>query len=122
MGVTPWPGVWVQPGESGASMNNMRGAALLTLTFLLAGCVVAQPVVQAPPPPPPLQGEIAPAAPGPAYVWVAGHWSWRGQARGYVWKPGRWAIPEAPGYVWVPGRWVPRHGGYAWIDGHWRAP
>ncbi len=43
-----------------------------------------------PPPPPPVQVEVRPATPGPRYIWVAGHWRWKGRARGYVWIPGHW--------------------------------
>ena len=98
------------------------GRALAGLLFLLAaGCVVAQPVVvRTPPPLPAPQTEAVPAQPGPAYVWVPGHWAWRGPHRGYVWMDGHWAMPQAPGYAWVPGHWEPRPGGYFWIEGHWR--
>jgi hypothetical protein len=93
---------------------------LVAVALLTAGCIVRAPVVvKAPPPPPAVQAEVAPPQPGPAYVWLPGHWAWRRGA--YVWAPGHWAIPEAPGYVWIPGRWVPRGGGYAWVEGHWRA-
>ena len=90
--------------------------------LLLAGCIVAEPaVVQAPPPAPAPQAEVVPVAPGPAYVWVGGHWAWRGRRHGYVWVPGYWGIPAQPGYVWVPAHWEARPGGYLWIEGHWRA-
>jgi YXWGXW repeat-containing protein len=90
--------------------------------LLLAGCYVAPaPVVQAPPAPPPPQVEAAPPVPGPAYVWVAGRWTWRGPRRGYVWVPGYYAVPAQPGWVWVPGYWAHTGAGYVWVDGHWRA-
>ena len=38
-------------------------------------------------------GEVAPPRPGPEYVWVPGHWAWRGRDLGYVWLPGRWVLP-----------------------------
>jgi hypothetical protein len=91
------------------------------LLFAATGCAVYEPVMVAtPPPPPPARVEAVPAQPGPAYVWVEGHWAWRGPRRGYVWVPGYWAVPHAPGYVWMPGYWAPRPGGYVWIEGHWR--
>jgi WXXGXW repeat (2 copies) len=97
-----------------------RTLVLVTVSGLLAGCIVAEPpVVAAPPPPPAVQVEAPPASPGPAYVWVPGHWVWR--RRGYVWAPGFWAVPAAPGYVWAPGHWAPRGGGFVWIEGRWRA-
>ncbi len=89
--------------------------------LVLAGCVVADPVVvRTPPPVPPPQVEGVPAAPGPAYVWVPGHWAWRGPYRGYVWIGGHYATPVQPGYVWVPGAWAPGPSGYVWVEGHWR--
>ena len=88
---------------------------------LLTGCIATEPpVVATPPPAPPVRVEVAPPAPGPAYVWVPGHWRWH--RRGYVWVPGSWAVPAQSGFVWVPGHWAPRPGGYVWIEGHWRAP
>jgi len=95
---------------------------LTGLVFLMAaGCAVYEPgYVATPPPPPAAQAEVAPPQPGPSYVWIGGHWAWRGPRRGYVWMPGYWAVPHGPGYVWVPGYWAPRPGGYVWIEGHWR--
>jgi hypothetical protein len=94
------------------------GAALLAL----AGCVVEPPVVvHEPPPPPATRVEVVPASPGPGYVWVPGHWAWRGPRRGYVWVPGRYAMPAGPGYVWIPGHWAQGPAGWVWVEGHWRA-
>ena len=91
------------------------------LLFAAAGCAVYEPAMMATPPPPPQpQVEAVPAQHGAAYVWVAGHWAWRGPRRGYVWVPGYWAVPHAPGYVWVPSHWAPRPGGYVWVEGHWQ--
>src|SRR5207248_1121022 len=84
--------------------------------LLLSGCVVAQPrpmVVATPPPPPPVQAEVVPVPPAPGYIWVAGHWAWRG--RNYVWVPGHYAVPAQPGYVWVAPHWAPRGGGWVWV-------
>jgi len=86
--------------------------------LLLTGCIVAEPVVvRTPPQPPPPQVEVVPVQPGPAHVWVQGHWVWR--HGGYVWQPGFWE-PVRANHVWVPGYWAPRGGGYIWIEGHWR--
>lgn len=41
-------------------------------------------------PPAPLP-EIAPAAPAPGMIWVAGAWHYDGVQ--YVWVPGRWESP-----------------------------
>jgi len=87
----------------------------------LSGCVAAgpPPVVTGPPPAPAIPVEVAPAQPGPAYVWVPGHWDWRRRGA-YVWVPGYWAVPGAPAQVWVPGHWAPRGAGYVWVEGRWR--
>jgi len=102
------------------SWHSLRAVVMgLAAAILLTGCVVAEPVVvRTPPPLPPPQVEVVPGAPGPAYVWVAGHWAWR--RGGYMWVPGYWAVPATPGYVWAPGHWAPRRGGYVWVEGHWR--
>ena len=72
-------------------------------------------VYQAPPPPP--AQEVVVAAPGPAYVWVPGYWSWQGR---WVWVGGRYVVRPHPHAVLVPGHWA-RHGhGYIWVSGYWR--
>ena len=102
-----------------------RAARILCAGLLLvaAGCVATvseQAVVLTPPPIPVPHVEVVPVQPGPAYVWVPGHWAWRGPHRGYAWIGGHWAVPQAPTYVWVPGHWEPRRGGHVWVEGHWR--
>ncbi len=94
----------------------------VAIWLVAAGCVVAPApvVVRTPPPLPPPRVEVIPGQPGPAHVWVPGHWAWQGPERGYVWAPGYWAVPQAPAHVWVPGHWETRHGGYVWVEGHWR--
>jgi hypothetical protein len=75
-----------------------------------------------PPPPvrvwgefPPPPQEVVYAAPGPGYVWVAGHYVWvNGQ---WAWTPGQWVIPPQPGAYWVAGAWDPNRN---WIEGHWQ--
>ncbi len=101
----------------------IRGA-VLGVALLTAGCVVATPaprhVVRTVPPPPPPPAEVVTPAPGPAYVWVPGHWAWRPARGQYVWAPGHWAIPQTPRHVWIPGHWAPYGGGgYTWVEGHW---
>jgi WXXGXW repeat (2 copies) len=99
-----------------------RRLALSLLGGLLlgAGCIVAEPgPMPSPPAAPPPQAEVAPPAPGPAYVWVPGHWAWRGRRWGYVWVPGRYAVPAQPGYVWMPAHWAPGPNGYVWVEGQW---
>ena len=102
-------------------LTHVRRMLCGLLLLALTGCAVYEPAMMATPPPPPAPlVEVAPEQPGPAYVWVAGHWAWRGPRRRYVWIPGYWAVPHAPGYVWVPGYWAPRPGGYVWVEGHWQ--
>src|SRR5262249_1588152 len=83
------------------------------------GCVVAEPagpIVATPPPaPPPAQVEVVPVTPGPAYVWVPGHWGWRGG--GYVGVPGAYAITAQPGWGWVAPPWAPPPGGWVGVRG-----
>ena len=69
-------------------------------------------------PPPPVPAETQPASPGPDYVWVDGDWEWNG---GWIWVPGRWAVPPYPHAVWVHGRWGHGwRGGYRHGPGYWR--
>lgn len=102
-------------------MNELRPgiAAIALLAGLLTGC--AEPrrgyLVRVPPPPPRAVGVVG-YAPGPGYVWIDGHWDWRG--RSWYWAPGRWALPPRPNATWVPGRWTPQRGGHRWRPGHWR--
>lgn len=64
--------------------------------------------------------EVVPPMPGPTYVWVPGYWYWTG--RGYVWQPGRYAVPPAPGHVWVRHGWVFHNGRYRYVPGRWARP
>ena len=110
----------IRAGRSFGKRPVRAGVVTALAALLLTGCVVADPpAVAAPPRAPAPQVEVAPPSPGPAYVWVPGHWVWR--RRAYVWVPGYWAVPTAPGYVWVPGHWAARGAGYVWIEGRWRA-
>jgi hypothetical protein len=82
-----------------------------------AATEVAIGVVFAPYGPPAAPVEVIGVAPGPGYVWVGGHYAWRGR---WVWVRGHW--DRAPvGYAgWVPGHWGRRAGGWVWVEGHWR--
>ena len=92
----------------------------LVAGLLVTGCVVRPVVVKTPPPLPPPRAEVIVPQPSPAHVWIAGHWVWDGRAASYAWRPGHWAVPEAPTQRWVPGHWAARPGGYVWVEGHWR--
>ena len=93
-------------------------AGIVTLVGGLAATAVqapAQPYV--PGPPPADRPEILPVRPGPGWVWVRGHWAWRGR---WVWVRGHWARAPRSRGVWVPGHWDRRGGGWVWVEGHWR--
>src|SRR6202023_2071525 len=68
--------------------------------------------------PPAVIVETPPPPPGPAYVWIPGHWRWNGYK--YVWVPGHYRHPPRPVAKWIPGRWVDGPHGWYWIEGHWR--
>jgi hypothetical protein len=94
---------------------------LLIQTLVLAaaavsGAACATRVVVAGPPPA-VRMEVRGVAPSPAHAWVDGYWAWRG---GWVWMPGRWAVPPRGRHAWVPGHWQRRGRGWVFIEGHWR--
>ena len=59
--------------------------------------------------------EAIPPMPHPGWVWIRGHWTWRGT---WIWIPGQWTRPSGTG--WVPGHWDQGPGGPVWVEGHWR--
>jgi WXXGXW repeat (2 copies) len=93
----------------------------LALAQLSAGVRVEVPEVriEATTAPPPPRSEVQPPAPGPDFVWIAGHHRWEHGA--YVWRPGHWDRPPGPGYVWEPAHWARRGGSWFFRDGHWKA-
>lgn len=62
--------------------------------------------------------EVIPSQPGPAYVWVRGHFRWDGDD--YHWVPGHWQVVPSGYREWVPGHWAEREGQWFWVEGHWR--
>lgn len=64
-------------------------------------------------PPPAAYGEVVVSSPGPGYLWVPGHYSWRHDH--WVWIRGAWVLPPQPGAYWVP----PQYVGQQWVEGHW---
>jgi hypothetical protein len=50
------------------------------------------------------------------YVWVRGHWEWRGND--YVWVDGHWERARS-GKAWRDGYWEQRGNGWVWVDGEW---
>jgi hypothetical protein len=63
--------------------------------------------------------ETIPAAPGPNYFWIGGHWTWTGR---WTWVHGRYdRHPHFhPGGGWEAGHWDRHDGRYVWHEGHWR--
>lgn len=65
------------------------------------------------------EATLAPASPGPTYVWVNDSWNWNRDARVYVVKPGYWVEPKRKA-VWVDGRWVKTRRGWKYAKGYWK--
>jgi hypothetical protein len=76
---------------------------------------VPAPIVVREAPPRPVIVETQYAAPGPGYVWIAGHNVWMNGR--WVWVAGTWALPPQPGAFYVEGRWDERSRN--WIEAHW---
>jgi WXXGXW repeat (2 copies) len=56
--------------------------------------------------------------PGPAFVWIDGHWQWT-EGR-WAWVPGQWAEPPGrPPYAWVPARWTSDARGWTFHEPCW---
>ncbi|MCW5801040.1 MAG: YXWGXW repeat-containing protein [Deltaproteobacteria bacterium] len=51
----------------------------------------------------------------PGFVWVRGHWDWRGS---WVWVPGHHERVRA-GHRWRDRSWVQRDGVYVSVEGGW---
>jgi hypothetical protein len=63
--------------------------------------------------------DVRVVAPGPRYVWIAGHYAW--QRGDFAWVSGRWELPpQAEFRRWDPGRWVQARQGWYWAEGRWR--
>jgi hypothetical protein len=75
--------------------------------------VVQQPVATEVPPP---------AAPGPDYVWVSGHWEWDTSGGRWVWYGASWQRPPAPNAVWQAGYWSQQGPSWVWVHSHWAVP
>jgi hypothetical protein len=83
------------------------------------GIPVPRGVVISEAPPAPLIEQAVPA-PGPNFVWVGGHWAWRGHWRRWVWVRGHWILPPSGASAWVPGHWAQAPSGWVWVEGQWR--
>ena len=95
-------------------------AGALTFVALLTACPPPPPlgVVYVRRPPPRAEVEVIGVAPGPEFVWIAGHHTWVGGT--YVWSPGHWERRPRARARWVPGHWRHAGGGWYWVDGHWK--
>ena len=67
---------------------------------------------------PPAPRYQRPARGKAGFVWVQGHYDWRGGA--YVWTKGHWERAKAA-KVWVPGSWAAQNGRWVWSPGRWDA-
>lgn len=67
--------------------------------------------------PPRAEGERVTVAPGPGYVWIAGHWT--NSAQRWVWLAGRWELPPSPSAAWVAGHWAQGATGWIWVNDMW---
>lgn len=92
--------------------------AIVVLALTAAPALAAPVGIVVPSPPPTARVErIVRRAPGPTFVWVGGHWTWRG-AR-FEWVHGAWAPPPRPAWVWTPPRWVVSDGRWRFYEGYW---
>lgn len=86
---------------------------------LLTGCPPAPAgVVYADVQPPAPEVDVVGVAPGPGYVWIAGHHVWR--SGHYVWLGGRFELPPRGHSRWVAGHWQRSRRGWYFVEGHWR--
>jgi hypothetical protein len=65
--------------------------------------------------PPPVRAERVPP-PRRGYIWVPGHWDWRGQR--HQWVKGTW-MRDRPGYTYNQPRWEQRDGRWQMERGAW---
>ena len=75
---------------------------------------VPPPIVVREAPPRPVVERVV-VSPGPGYVLVAGHHTWRDNR--WVWVSGTWVQPPQSGAVYVEGRWDERNRN--WVESHW---
>ena len=66
---------------------------------------------------PPPQPEAVPPPPGARYIWLPGHWMWKGAA--YVWERGHYEPAPAASRHFVPGHWEARGAAWVWVPPHW---
>jgi hypothetical protein len=93
-------------------------AALVNATACVMGARPREGVIYVSRQPPVERVEVISVRPGPAHIWIAGHWGWR--ESDFIWIGGRWEEPRSGFRTWVPGRWAHDRHGWYYIDGHWR--
>jgi YXWGXW repeat-containing protein len=110
-----------------------RFGALALISVCTVGAAAAQAVIVERGAMPAPRVEVIPAAPGPGYNWVPGHWAWRGG--GWAWIPGhhiRGVVPAmpaeivevvpvrpSPAHVWIKGHHIFEGGRWVWRPGVW---
>ena len=102
------------------AIQGLIGATLVTLATAsgMTGCASSPSgVVYIRTAPPPPEMEAIAAAPGDGYVWIAGHYVFRGNV--YIWVPGRWERPPHKHARWESGRWEQSSQGWFWVEGRW---
>lgn len=134
-GVSPQPDTTGPDRVSDGSSTRTRGARPIGETSVSRTVVPSTPQADVPPastlqtasaptgvavatPPPAAPNEIRPAAPGPDYVWVRGHYELNQGV--WSWTNGRWELPPQPGMVWVDSRFEPQT--QRWTPGYWSTP
>jgi WXXGXW repeat (2 copies) len=123
-------GRWEMPAQPGMAWVPGRWAARGNGWVWIEGHYIVQAALPPVPPaaqveviaseePPSPISEAVPAAPGPDYFWIGGHWHWNG---GWVWMHGHFDRHPYfhPGGGWEPGRWEHRGGNWVWREGRWR--
>lgn len=87
--------------------------------------------VKIPMEPPKARSETRSAKPSKDAVWISGFWDLQVDRNtaargGWVWVPGRWAIPPEHGLHWSSAHWGYQAGWrwsgndwWTWIPGHW---
>jgi hypothetical protein len=81
-----------------------------------AAVAAAEPAWRRTGPPADHPDDTEPAAPGPDYFYVPGHYAPAGDQ--LTWRSGFWARVQ-PGWDWIPARWVRRSDGWEFREGSW---
>jgi hypothetical protein len=121
-----------EPSMIKSSRHLARAACVALLIGIGTGMASAQAVIVEKAMPAPIV-EVVPAAPGPGYNWVHGHWAWRNGA--WFWIKGHHilgAVPvmpapvvevvparPSPAHLWVKGHHVFEGGRWVWTPGIW---